>query len=85
MKLSDKHIKWCWNNNWYVDVVPYKFNPSPTPDVRLEVHNRTEYGTKAIQVGKEIFSQKSDKDKVKIYEKVNNVYKLIYNKYNESK
>jgi hypothetical protein len=89
MYLINKYVRWCWSNDWYVYPVP-KVNNQNT--VRIEIHKgikttdkwgKEKFGTKLIKVGKEEFNQKSQKDKIKIYEQVDEVYKLIYDKYNK--
>jgi len=76
--------KWCWNNNWFVDIVPLENqNGSATPRVRVELHQRTSQGTRLVKIGDKVFEQKTVKNKLDIANEVDRVYELIYNKYNK--
>jgi len=84
MDCTDEHIRWCWDNNWFVDVIPMeKQEGVMQPLVRLEVHNRTDKGTMCRQAGKEVFKQRTDKDKAAIMKEADRIYKLIYDKHNK--
>lgn len=77
MDLTDKHIRWCFNNDWVVNIMP--ITPTNNPRVRLEVHNKA---NNTLKVGKEIYGQVAQKDKEKLYNKIDELYKAIYNKFN---
>lgn len=83
MDLTDKHIKWCWKNNWFVDIVPLNGQEGAKyPRVKVELHQRTSKGTRLVQVGDETFNQKTAADKIELIKEVNRVYQLVYDKYN---
>ena len=83
MDCTDKHIRWCWDNNWFVDIVPLNGqNGAKYPRVKVELHQRTKDGTKLMQVGNDVFNQKTASDKIEIIKEVNRVYQLVYDKYN---
>tara|TARA_R110002012_G_scaffold7177_1_gene33909 strand:+ start:275 stop:565 length:291 start_codon:yes stop_codon:yes gene_type:complete len=84
MDLTDKHIRWCWKNNWFVDIVPMSGqNGAKYPRVKVELHQRTDNGTRLMQVGNDVFEQKTASDKILIANEVNRVYQLVYNKHNK--
>lgn len=85
--MTAKHIRWCWDNGYYADVMPLPSEKGKmNPLVRIELskrgykngklHNRT------IQVGKNVFKG-TETDK--IYAEANRVYELIYKKYKDER
>ena len=78
MDLTDKHIRWCWQNNWFVDIVPISGqNGAKYPRVKVELHQRTREGTKLVKVGDKVFNQKTTVDKIEIIKEDDRVSKLI--------
>ena len=80
MDLTDKAIRWCWKNNYFVGIFPKDSVWS-----KIEVYRQEDEGIRTLQVGKESFKQKTDKEKKILYDKVFEVYQLIYKKYNNER
>ena len=77
LDLTDEHIRWCWANNWYVSL--NAITPTKNSRVKLEVHNKA---NNTLKVGKDTYGQVNVKDKEQLYNKVDELYKAIYNKFN---
>ena len=72
MELHSKHIKWCWDN--HVFIYPKPLNSLGTI-IKIAISKKGKEKTGELK-----FSQESKKDKIKIYEKINEMYLEIFNK-----
>ena len=75
--LTSEHVRWCITNNWVVNIVA--ITPTKNPRVKLEVHNKA---THSLTVGKDTYGQVTKRDKEELYNKIDELYKAIYNKFN---
>jgi hypothetical protein len=75
--LTSEHVRWCFDNDWVVNIVPTSITKNPR--VKLEVHNKV---NNTLKPGKYTYGQVTKRDKEELYNKIDELYKAIYNKFN---